>query len=257
MLGPAGVSLCPIERSDRATTRRVIEASLVNWTILSRHCGAWASATLVTANSGAELVVRRRPVTTTRGKVMKVYLLLLAAALALSTVASAMNEGAVQSTATSATFVSAAEINAAAKKYNSGAFSDYPIRVVPIESKYNVGVAVVRRSKIDGRMLPDALIHNDVTEVYQIIEGEGVLVTGGTLQSAKPLTAAAIVGEIGPSSAGQSIVGGASRRVAPGDIVIIPPHTPHGFVDITTPRIVYTIIRIDPQKLLELRSKPK
>jgi hypothetical protein len=106
-------------------------------------------------------------------------------------------------------------------------------------------------------MLPDALIHNDVTEVYQIIEGEGVLVTGGALQSAKPLTAAAIVGEIGPSSAGQSIVGGTSRRVVPGDIVIIPPHTPHGFVDITTSRIVYTIIRIDPQKVLELHSKPQ
>ncbi len=77
------------------------------------------------------------------------------------------------------------------------------------------------------------------------------------LTSAKPLTDAAVVGEIGPSSAGQSIVGGTSRHVVPGDIVIIPPHTPHGFVDITTPRIVYTIIRIDPQKVLELRSKPQ
>lgn len=181
----------------------------------------------------------------------------MAAALALSTAASATDETPRQPAATSATFVSAGEINAAVKGNNTGAFSDSPLRVVPIESKYNVGVAVVRRNKVDGRMLPDALIHNDVTEVYQIVEGEGVLVTGGTLQSAKPLTAAAVVGEIGPSSAGQSIVGGASRRVGPGDIVIIPPHTPHGFVNITTPRIVYTIIRIDPQKVLELRSKPQ
>lgn len=188
---------------------------------------------------------------------MKAKLVFMAAALALSTAASAKEGAAAQPAATSATFISAGEINAAVKANNTGAFSDSPLRVVPIESTFNVGVAVVRRNKIDGRMLPDALIHNDVTEVYQIVEGEGVLVTGGTLQSAKSLTAAAVVGEIGPSSAGQSIVGGASRRVISGDIVIIPPHTPHGFVDITTPRIVYTIIRIDPQKVLELRGKPQ
>ncbi|MEO7101949.1 MAG: AraC family ligand binding domain-containing protein [Gemmatimonadaceae bacterium] len=179
---------------------------------------------------------------------------LVMAALAVSTGASAKYDAATQATATPATFVSAVEIKAAVEKSNTGAFSDSPLRVVPIEAKYNVGLAVVRRTKIDGRMLPDALIHDDVAEVYQIIEGEGVLVTGGALKSPKPLTAAAVVGEIGPSSSGQSVVGGTSRHVVPGDIVIIPPHVPHGFVDITTSHIVYTIIRIDPQKVLELRS---
>lgn len=188
---------------------------------------------------------------------MKANWLVMAAALALSTTTSAKNDAATQPGATPVTFVGAGEIKAVVEKNNTGAFSDSPLRVISIESKYNVGVAVVRRSKVDGRMLPDALIHNDVTEVYQIVEGEGVLVTGGSLESAKPLTAAAVVGEIGPSSAGQSIVGGTSRHVGPGDIVIIPPQTPHGFVDITTPRIVYTIIRIDPRRVLELRSKPQ
>lgn len=187
---------------------------------------------------------------------MKSTWLVMPLALALSTTTSAKNE-ATQPAATPATFVGAGEIKAMVEKNNTGAFSDSPLRLIPIESKYNVGVAVVRRSKVDGRMLPDALIHEDVAEVYQIVEGEGILVTGGSLESAKPLTAAAVVGEIGPSSAGQSIVGGTSRHVAPGDIVIIPPQTPHGFVDITTPRIVYTIIRIDPRKVLELRSKPQ
>ena len=183
---------------------------------------------------------------------------LAAAAIGIAPVtASVKHEGTDQSPASAVTFVSAAEIKAAVEQNNTDAFSDSPLRTVPIQAKYNVGVAVVRRTKVDGRMLPDALIHNDVAEVYQIIEGEGVLVTDGVLESAKPLTAAAVVGEIGPSSAGQSIVGGISRRVGPGDIVIIPPHTPHGFVEITTPRIVYTIIRIDPQRVLELRSKPQ
>jgi len=188
---------------------------------------------------------------------MRANWLVIAAVLAMSTTGSARYDAPTQAAATTATFVSAREIKAAAHKSDTGAFSDVPLRVVPIESKYNVGVAVIRRTRIGGRMRPDALIHDDVAEVYQIVEGEGVLVTGGALRSAKPLTAAAVVGEIGPSSAGQSIAGGTSRHVVPGDIVIIPPHIPHGFVDITTPRIVYTIIRIDPQRVLELRSKPQ
>ena len=181
--------------------------------------------------------------------------LVMAAALALSNTALAKNDVTPESAASAATFVSAEEIKAAVEKNHMGAFSDSALRVAPVESKYNVGIAVVRRSKVGGRMLPDALIHNDVTEIYQIVEGEGVLVTGGTLQSAKRLTAAAVVGEIGPSSAGLSIAGGTSRRVVPGDIVVIPANTPHGFVDIATPRIVYTIIRVDPHKVLELQGR--
>jgi len=117
-------------------------------------------------------------------------------------------------------------------------------------------VAVVRRSRVNGRTPPDALVHEAVTEVYQIVEGKGVLVTGGALQSAKPITDPAILGEIGPSSAGQAIVGGIRQRVGPGDIVVIPAGTPHGFVEVTTARIVYTLIRIDPKQVLRMSGKP-
>lgn len=102
-------------------------------------------------------------------------------------------------------------------------------------------------------MPPDALVHDSVTEIYQIIEGSGILVTGGTLQSPKPLTAAAVVGEIGPSRAGLAIVGGTRHQVGPHDIVVIPAGTPHGFVEISSPRIVYSIIRVDPQRSLAAR----
>lgn len=59
----------------------------------------------------------------------------------------------------------------------------------------------------------------------------------------------------GPSTGGQAIVGGTRHRVGPGDIVIIPAGTPHGFLEVTTPRIIYTIIRIDPLRVLAIRSK--
>jgi quercetin dioxygenase-like cupin family protein len=48
---------------------------------------------------------------------------------------------------------------------------------------------------------------------------------------------------------------GTRQSVSPGDIIVIPPHTAHGFAEITTERIVYTVIRFDPQRLLELREK--
>jgi uncharacterized RmlC-like cupin family protein len=61
----------------------------------------------------------------------------------------------------------------------------------------------------------------------------------------------------GPSSVGNVNRGGTRQSVGPGDLIVIPPHTPHGFVEITTARIVYTVIRVDPQRLLELRERAR
>jgi len=41
-----------------------------------------------------------------------------------------------------------------------------------------------------------------------------------------------------------------SRKIGPGDVVIIPPNTPHWFSDIPTSKIVYLVVRIDPDKVL-------
>jgi mannose-6-phosphate isomerase-like protein (cupin superfamily) len=57
-----------------------------------------------------------------------------------------------------------------------------------------------------------------VTEVYQIVEGAGTFVTGGTLANPNDRTA--------------GIRGGEAHRVAKGDFIIIPPGTPHWFRDI-------------------------
>lgn len=158
-----------------------------------------------------------------------------------------------------ATIVPAAEMTAAVNRNSTVAVDDAVLRVVPVGTDYNVGVSVVRRSQVDGRAPPDAIVHDAITEIYQVTEGSGVLVTGGTIESATPLAADnPIVRElIGPSSVGKVIRGGTPQRVGPGDIVVIPPHTPHGFVEITTERIVYTLIRLDSQRLLELREQPR
>lgn len=156
-----------------------------------------------------------------------------------------------------ATVISSKEIQAVVERNNTGAFSDSVLRVVPIESQYNVGVAVVRRSRVDGKTPPDAVVHDAITEVYQIIEGKGVLITGGTIESPAPLPSeGAIVRQaIGPSSVGKVIRGGTRHNVGPGDVIVIPPHTAHGFIEISTERITYTVLRVDSRRLLETRNR--
>ena len=155
-----------------------------------------------------------------------------------------------------ATVVTAAEINRLGAARDTAAVADAVLRVLPIGNDQNVGVSVVRRSQVHGRTPPDAIVHDAVTEVYHVLEGRGVLVTGGIIEDAKPIPAEnpLVHDVIGPSSVGTSIQGGTRRRVGPGDVVVIPAGTPHGFVEISTPRIVYLLVRIDPTHVLRLRE---
>ena len=155
-----------------------------------------------------------------------------------------------------ATIIHQEEISAAAKKGEGLPVADSVLRVVSIEGKYNVGISVVSRSKINGKTPPDAIVHDVVTEVYQIVEGNGILLVGGTLDSAQRLPAKGpIVLKIaGPSSRGKRISGGTQYEVSPGDIIVIPPNTPHGFIEIKSNKIVYTLVRVDTEKVLELKN---
>jgi quercetin dioxygenase-like cupin family protein len=85
-----------------------------------------------------------------------------------------------------------------------------------------------------------------------VISGNGTLVTGGTIQNAKEIPADNQVVTVlnGPSTNGGPVMNGVSRKLAPGDVVIIPPNTPHWFSEITTDQIVYLVVRVDPKKVL-------
>jgi mannose-6-phosphate isomerase-like protein (cupin superfamily) len=74
------------------------------------------------------------------------------------------------------------------------------------------GQIVVRRRK-DGPN--NASVHDDMTEIYNIVSGSGTFVTGGAFASAQDRTA--------------GIKGGVSRHVQAGDFVVLPPGTPHWF----------------------------
>ena len=152
--------------------------------------------------------------------------------------------------ATPAADITNTEIQAAVQKTAALPVSDQQLRMVSIEGEYNVGAALVHRAKTTGREVGGALAHSQITEVYYIISGNGTLVTGGTLENAKdsPATSRTL---IGPSIQGTKILNGKSRQVGPGDMVIIPANTPHTFTEITSDRIVYMVVQVDPHKLLQ------
>jgi mannose-6-phosphate isomerase-like protein (cupin superfamily) len=151
-----------------------------------------------------------------------------------------------------ATDVSNTEIEALVQKTASAVISDQAIRVVSINGEYNVGVGVVHRAKTSGKDAPSGIEHSQITEVYHVISGNGTLVTGGTLDNQKEFPAESPVVAVlnGPSTQGSGIQNGVSRKIGPGDVVIIPPNTPHWFSEIPSDKIVYLVVRVDSHKIL-------
>jgi mannose-6-phosphate isomerase-like protein (cupin superfamily) len=151
-----------------------------------------------------------------------------------------------------ATDVNSAEIQALVQKTASERISDQAIRVVSINGEYNVGVGVVHRSKTSGAQAGGGIEHSQITEIYHVIEGNATLVTGGSMDNLGefPPDHPVVTVLNGPSTRGGPIQNGVSRKIGPGDVVIIPPNTPHWFSEITSDQIVYLVVRVDPHKVL-------
>jgi mannose-6-phosphate isomerase-like protein (cupin superfamily) len=152
----------------------------------------------------------------------------------------------------SGTVVFNKEIMAAVEKTAKDVVNDSQIRVVSINNEYNVGVGVVHRAKTAGRDIGGGIEHSEITEVYHIISGTGTLVLGGNIENAKATPAESPVVRVlnGPSTGGGRVVGGTGTTLGPGDVVIIPPNTPHWWTDIPTDQMVYLVVRMDPKKVL-------
>jgi mannose-6-phosphate isomerase-like protein (cupin superfamily) len=138
-----------------------------------------------------------------------------------------------------ATYVTNAEIDAALAQMPPNTTTyDKPLKTIDTGA-YKVTIVILRRAP--GKTPDSALLHDRVTEVYQILTGAGMFETGGTLMEGKPvdLTSEAA----GPSIRG-TIEGGETRRMGPGDVVVIPPGVPHRFSKLEG-TITYLVTRIE------------
>ena len=143
-----------------------------------------------------------------------------------------------------ATDVTAADVKAFLKQLPPDAVSDRPIRVVDVGG-WRVAIFGVLRPK---NVAADAVLHETkVAEVYQILEGGGTLVTGGTLVDQRKPSGGSI-----STVRGSRIEGGVSRHVGPGDFIIIPGRTPHWWSKLDAD-LTYVIIRPDPDGTLQLK----
>ena len=76
-------------------------------------------------------------------------------------------------------------------------------------------------------------VHTKDTDILYVLKGSATLVTGGTMVDGKPIA----VDEI----RGREITGGESRKIVPGDAMIIPNGVPHWFKEVQAPFLYYVV----------------
>lgn len=130
---------------------------------------------------------------------------------------------------------------------------DQQIKVVDIGDDINVAVGILRRAgtRTEGEEI-NAILHHRVTEVYYVLSGSGVLVTGGEESNPRefPEDNISVLELIGPSGS-RTTVEGQVQTISTGDIVVIPAGVPHGFRNIQD-QITYLSIRVDPDQTLPM-----
>ena len=143
--------------------------------------------------------------------------------------------------------VTGASIAAFIEALPKNRISDSPIRVADVGGA-KVGIYGVFRPKAQAG---DANRHQTtVAEIYYMLEGSATLVTGGQMVEEK--SAGISPNTRTPNFNAPRIEGGVSRRVVPGDVIVIPGNLPHWWSSLDSD-IRYVIFRADPQGLQTVR----
>ena len=142
--------------------------------------------------------------------------------------------------AASGTVISAEEIAATLKTSIANNTVDQPIKLTELPGGHKASVALLRRTKAE----TSGLIHDYVSEIYQIVEGSGTLVTGGMLMDPKESDLTRV--NAGMSHTGMHH-GGESRKVKPHDVIIVPAGMAHRFSELDGP-ITYMVYRFEPKR---------
>jgi len=153
------------------------------------------------------------------------------------------------------TYIPKSEIDAYTKKAVAEKLTDQQVRDIEI-GKAHIGIGVVHRGKLASPAPESVAEHDQVSEVYHIIDGTATLMLGADIVGAKrrPATLETVRLFNGPGSNGASITNGVSYDLKPGDVVVIPAGTGHWFTKIDD-HIDYLMVRIDPDKVTPLKGE--
>jgi mannose-6-phosphate isomerase-like protein (cupin superfamily) len=159
-----------------------------------------------------------------------------------------------------ATYIPKSELDAYTERAIENHIVDQQVRSVDI-GKVQIGIGMVTR----GRLEPGAANtgeavaeHEQVSEVYHVIDGSATLLTGPDLVAPKlrPSTLRTVREQNGPGYSSSSIKNPETHELKAGDVIIIPAGVGHWFTRIDD-HITYVMVRIDPDKVVSLKDEAK
>jgi len=152
-------------------------------------------------------------------------------------------------------YIPESELQAYTKKAIAEKLTDQQVRDIEI-GKAHIGIGMVHRGKLDAPAPNSVAEHDQVSEVYHIIDGSATLVLGADIvnRQRRPSTQLTVREFNGPGNNGSDIRNGVAHQIKAGDVVVIPAGTGHWFTKIDD-HITYLMIRIDPDKVTPLKSE--
>jgi mannose-6-phosphate isomerase-like protein (cupin superfamily) len=153
------------------------------------------------------------------------------------------------------TYISADELSDYLKKASAEGRTDQQVRDVDI-GKARVAIGLVHRGKLNAPLPYSVAEHDQVSEVYHVIDGSGTLVLGPDLidKKRRPADDPTVRFINGPGNNAASIRNGVTYQLKTGDVVVIPAGTGHWFTKIED-HIDYLMVRVDPDKVTPLRGE--
>jgi mannose-6-phosphate isomerase-like protein (cupin superfamily) len=188
--------------------------------------------------------------------------MLIGCAAAVLVVAASMAQGKINPTDPQPTcnmcpgyYIPASELQAYTKKAIAEKLTDQQVRDVEI-GKAHVGIGMVHRGKLDAPAPNSVAEHDQVSEVYHVIDGTATLVLGPDIanRQRRPATLQTVREFNGPGNNGSEIRNGVTYQLKAGDVVVIPAGTGHWFTKIDD-HIDYLMVRIDPDKVTPLKDE--
>src|SRR6478609_648506 len=152
-------------------------------------------------------------------------------------------------------YVPLSELEAYTKKAVAENLIDQQVRDIDIGKSHN-GIGMVHRGRLTAPAANSVAEHDQVSEVYHIVDGAATLVLGPdiTNRQRRPSTLLTVREFNGPGNNGAEIRNGVTYNLKPGDVVVIPAGTGHWFTKIDD-HIDYLMVRIDPDKVTPLKSE--